>query len=384
MTEKEPLIVGVGLSKISRSYEKGLTDLFFEVTSEATKNNVVDNIDALIVSNVFSPLLQSQNILATLLSEELGLRGIQVFTIENGGASGNTAIHLANSMIRSGFAENILVVGVEKLTDYNSNVYNSALTQLTNAEFEGLYGANIISNFALIANEYLKKYNIGEELLAEWPVFMHENSLNAEHSMLRFKVKLERVLSSDIVSYPLRVLHSPPFADGAAAVLITSDESVREEAYAAIEATTVVNDLVEVSLRNDLTYFYSAKLALEKLLSMSKIQLNEIGIIDVMDKYSIAGPVVLESMGLVDKGRTLYYVRDGRFRLGDKPVINLTGGTKARGHPVGATGVYQIAEIVSSFHSINGVKHVPEAEYGLAIGIGGIGAVASGIILRRV
>ncbi len=374
-------IRAIGLSKVERAYGKGLQEKFYEAVVPIMETTGLSEVDTVIVSNSFASLLQSQNLLAPLLVEDLSLLNVTTLTVENGGAGGLTALHLARSLIKSGESRNVLVVGVEKTTDYNSEYYNAALSQLTNAEFEAIYGANIISQFAIIARAYLERHSVSEELFAEWPVFMHENSLNAKHSQLRFKITVDKVLASDYVSSPLRVLHSPPFGDGAAALLLSGERG--EDSLARIEMTAVLNDTMELSLRGDLATLPSVKRLVERL-QKKTFPPNQADYIDVLDKYSIAGPLMLETMGIADPGRILYEIKEGKFRPGDKPVINHTGGAKARGHPVGATGVYQVAEAVAAMHGLQGVRGLDYVEKAWILGIGGPGTVAAGAIVKRV
>ncbi len=378
-------ITGYGFTKLNRHYNKSLEDLAYEAIHKAIEGKDPKIIDTLIIANSFSPLLQSQNLLAPLIAEDAGLKGIRVFTVENGGASGITAIDLASALVRTGDAKNVIVVGVEKLSDYNADIMNKALAQLVNAEYEAFYGANLISQYALIANSYLRKYGISEELLAEWPVLMHDNAAETYHAQLRFRITVDKVVSSDYVSPPLRLQHAPPMSDGAAAILISSQDSSieKDERIAMIKASAIMSGLVEITLRNDLTMLPCAKKMFTLIQEKANIVLKEIDAIDVTDKYSIGGPILLESIGLTEPGRSLYEIKEGRYRLGDKPMINLTGGTKARGDPIGATGVYQVAELTALIKGDKIRNGAPTIETGLAIAIGGTGGVSAGVLLEK-
>uniref|UniRef100_A0A7J3ZKG4 Thiolase family protein n=1 Tax=Fervidicoccus fontis TaxID=683846 RepID=A0A7J3ZKG4_9CREN len=377
-------ISGVGFTKVGRHYNKGLPDLFYEASIEALEESGNYGIDAIVVANSFASRIQMQNMVSVLLAEEIGVSGVQTFTIENGGASGTSALHVARALALSGMAKRVLVVGIEKASDLTSASYNSILSQLINADYEAMQGASLASHFALVARDYLRRYNIGEELLAEWPVFMHENSLNAHHPQFRFKITVEQVMTSDYIAPPLRVLHSHQQGDGAAALVLSLGENEKEARLARVVATSITSHRMELALRDVTSAFHSVEMLTERLLGKVKLDIASIDIIDVLDKYSIAGPIILEALGAEEPGRSLHAIRDGRFRLGDRPTVNVAGGVKARGHPTGATGLYQVVEVVSSFHGIHSVKQVENANYGLVVSIGGVASTSSGAVLERV
>ena len=378
-------ITGYGYTNIYRFYEKSLEDLAFEAGSKALSNNDYKNIDALIISNSFSPLLQSQNLLSSLIAEDLGLKNILLFNVENGSAGGLTAVTLASLLIESGRVDNVLVLGAEKLSDYNSDVVNRVLSQLLNNDYEGFYGANLLSQYAIIASEYLREYSLNEEYLAEWPVLMHENSVETKHAQLKFKLNKERIMSSDYISYPLRQLHLPPISDGAAAVLLSSEKgSAKNARIAELKSSGIVNGPMEISLIDE-------PLIMQSVLSLSRILRSRVGekisnpdVIDITDHYCIAGPIILESLGVEERGKTLLKIRDGSYRIGDKVALNVTGGLKARGNPIGATGVYQVAELSGLLKGDEVRRGFSNAEKALAIAVGGIGAIASGAYLEKV
>ncbi len=379
-------ITGIGYTRIYRFYEKSLEDLVYEAVAEAVKEHGSVDIDTLIVSNSFSPLLQSQNLLASLIAEDLGLRGLSVYNIENGSVGGLSAVNLAWKLIAGGLSKNILVVGVEKLSDYRSKVMYRALTQLTNNDYEGFYGATTLSQYALVAREYLEKYSLPEEMLAEWPVLMHENASNTPHAQLRFKITKEKVNNSNYASKPLRQLHLPPMSDGAAAVILSPEnaEIKKDSRLARIAYSTVSNGIMEASLKENLTELDSLKNIADKMHGVDGEWNKKLDVIDLTDHYSIGGPIILENLGITDKGKTLEKIKDGGLRPGDKITVNPTGGTKARGNPIGATGVYQIAELAGILAGYNVAGRGLDAERAAAIGVSGLGGVAVGVLLEKV
>jgi acetyl-CoA C-acetyltransferase/acetyl-CoA acyltransferase len=255
-----------------------------------------------------------------------------------------------------------------------------------NAEHEAFYGSTLASGFAILARSYLSKYKYSEEDLGAWPILMHENALDVPHAQLKFKITEEQVNSSDIVSSPLRVLHSPPVSDGSAAVIVSAEDSSipKEKRLAEIKFGYLSSHLMELSLRENLEEFYALKCVKDALEKGSSIDIKKVDLIEISDDYTISAPIIIEGLGLSDKGSGLRSILDGRYRLGDKPSINVTGGTKSRGHPFGATGVYQVAEVTSllSDGKVKGAR--VNGELGLVVSMGGIGTVLSGILLEKV
>ncbi|MEM0020855.1 MAG: hypothetical protein QW039_00400 [Fervidicoccaceae archaeon] len=378
---------GYGLVKISRWFNDSIEDIVLKsIKDMESRTGPLPEVDAIIVSNSFSSVMQSQNILASLIAEDLGLIGKSTFTVENGGAGGGSAVFLAFSLLKSGEAKNVLIVGVEKTSDYISTVYNHALSLFLNAEHESFYGATLASNFAVIGREYISRYGYGEDDLASWPVLMHENALDVPHAQLKFRISREQVMGSDPVSLPIRVLHSPPMSDGAAVLLISNEDSSlsKETRLAEIKAASVVSDFMELSIRENLTEFPALRKLRERIERKAGYNVKNVDIMDISDDYTVPVPIVLEELEIAERGKGLKSIVEGMYRLGDKPSVNLTGGTKARGHPFGATGIYQVAELTSLL-SDNRVKNAKvNAERAFALSMGGVGTVFAGIVLEKV
>ncbi|MGC8752261.1 MAG: thiolase C-terminal domain-containing protein [Fervidicoccaceae archaeon] len=380
-------ISGYGLVRISRWFSDSLEDLSFKAFTDM-ESRIGERIDAdaVIVANSLGPILQSQNLISVAIAEDLGFKGRPTFSVENGGASGGSAVILATSLIKAGMAKDVLVIGAEKTSDYISSISNHAISTFLNSEYEAFYGGTPASSFAMIARAYLAAYGYKEEDLSDWPVLMHENAVDVPHAQLKFKVTREQVMKSDIISTPLRVMHSPPSSDGAAVLLISGEESRlgKDKRLAEIKSTVQISDIMELSIRDSLTEYQALHYLAESIERSTGYRMSEIDIIDIPDDYTISTPLVLESLNISAKGKGLEDISSGRFRLGDKPSVNVTGGTKARGHPYGATGVYQLAEL-SSLLSDNKVKNARvQADRALSISMGGVGTVFTGILLEKV
>lgn len=378
-------IVGVGLTKVSRHYDKGLKELFAEAAWRAIEDAGGTMPNALVVGNETSSSLQDQDNLGAYLADYGGLGRIPAFKIEAACGSGGAAFYVGFSLVASGLVDVAMVAGVEKLTDARGSSTTAALAKAAEAEYEAFYGISFTSLNALLMHYYMKKYKVSHEELAEWPVMMHENAFQNPYAQLRFKITKEQVVTSRIIAYPLRLLDASPISDGAAAVILASEEIARKitDTPVYVAGVGMSTDKIYLASRDYLDRMVALIEASKQAYSMAKIEPKELDVVEVHDAFSILGVMSLEDLGLAEKGKAVKLLNDGAFHPGDKPTANPSGGLKARGHPVGATGVYQIAEIAMQLRGdFPGLK-VNGAEKGLASNIGGAGTSITVTILRR-
>ncbi len=378
-------VVGVGMTSIGRHYKRSMRDLFAEATLQAIDDAKGEKPQALVVGNMLSSSMGEQDSLGALLADSAGLRGIPAFKVEAACGSGGAAFFAAYNMVASGMFDVVLVAGVEKMTEHITATVTRALAQAADAEYELFYGASFTGLNALLMRYYMEKYRVSREEMAAWPVLMHENASQNPFAQLRFKITVEQVLNAMVVADPITLLDSSPMGDGAAAVMIASEEVARKltDTPVRVAGVGLATDSVDLSTRLELDDLAAARLAAEKAYRMAGVEAGDIDVAEVHDAFTITGLLSLEALGLAGRGEAAKLVAEGRFRPGDRPEVNLSGGLKARGHPVGATGVYQIAEIAMQLRGdFPGVK-ASNPEVGLAENIGGHGATISVVVLRR-
>jgi len=232
--------------------------------------------------------------------------------------------------------------------------------------------------------EYMEKYSISRDVMAEWPVLMHEHASKNPYAQLPFKIKKEQVMKSPVISEPLTLFDMSPIGDGAAAVILASEDVARKLTDTPIEIAgfAISTDKVYATSREDLTSLNAVRETSIKAYSMANITSRDVDVVEVGDVFTITGILSVEELDLSKKGVAVKDLVNGRFRVGDKPTVNPSGGLKARGDPVGATGIYQVAEIAMQLGGgFPGVK--VNAEVGVAECIGGFGSSASVIVLKR-
>ena len=334
-------IAGVGMTKVGRHYEKGFKELSLEAIDMALKDAgiEVNKVDYLLVSSVFPELTLHQSDIATILAQELGIK-VRALRVDAGEASGAAAIALGEELIRSGRAGTVLVIGVEKMSEYPSTQANTAYSTILDYEYEGVRNVSLVNYAAMTLKNYMIRYGVSREEVFKWAIKMHENALTNPYAYLAFKVSLEKMMDSQIVSDPITTYDAFPICDGAAALVMT-EENI---------ASTLNGKLIELLdyeamnseplyLRNELTDLPATKKAFKKLSVRTGIVIDEETAIQVHDSFSIYGLLALEALGLAEKGKALEV-------LDNMPYLNHGGGLKARGHPVGATPLYGLAELI--------------------------------------
>lgn len=374
-------VLGGATTKFGELWERSPRQLATSVVNEVLELSKLkkNKIDAIYVGNMLSSSLGNQDHLGAFFSEELGLN-VPALKVEAACASGGMAVHLAALSILSGQYKNVLVLGIEKMTDYKPEVVNSALMGAgSDAEREA--GATFPALYALMATLHMQKYNTSEEMLAAVSVKNHYHASLNSHAQFRKPITLDDVLKSPPVASPLKILDCSPLTDGAAAIILSQDSA---KAGVSIIASEVATDTLGLSQRDDITSLKATRLAAEKAYKQAKISAKDIDVAEVHDCFTIAEILAMEDLGFFRKGEAGPAILNKKTWLGlGRPVVNTSGGLKASGHPVGATGVKQIVEIYNQLSERASLKQVKNAKIGLTHNVGGSGATCVIHILKR-
>ncbi len=377
-------VVGVGFTKIGRFFDKGLRELFAEASLKALEDIGNEKVEALVVGNMMSSSLSEQDNLGAVLADYAGLGGIPAFKVEAACGSGGVAVYTGFSLIASGLFDVVMVSGVEKETEYPTRIVSKGLAQASDAEYEMFYGISFTGLNALVMRMYMEKYGVSRDEMSIWPVLMHKNASKNPYAQLPFEVTIEQVKNSMMIADPIRLLDSSPIGDGAAAIILASEKFARKLSDTPVEVAGVgmATDHIYIAYREDLLKLKATIEASKKAFSMAKVMPSQIDIVEEHDAFTVLGFINLEDLGFSERGKTPKEMLQGRFHPGDKPTVNPSGGLKARGHPVGATGVYQVAEVTMQLRGdYPGIK--VQGEIGLAHSIGGLGTTVTVIILKR-
>ncbi|ADL19441.1 Putative 3-ketoacyl-CoA thiolase [Acidilobus saccharovorans 345-15] len=366
-------IEGVGMVKVERHYEKDL----YQLAAEAAFNAIdqaggASGIDYIVVSNALSSVQDEQLDLGGYIALSLGLRGVRALKVEAGEASGLAAVAVAHSLIESNVADKVLVVGVEKVTEFQSSKTYRHLQMVFDANSRSFYNVGFAADAAMLTRIYMDTYNVDRDLLSYWPALMHNNAKENPYAMLNFAIKPDRVSKSQVMADPITLLDSYPLGDGAAALLLSSKDSSKSP-MAKITAVESASGLGSLELADDPLIIDSLAEAYRRLQNIAST--DGVDVIELHDSFTIMGLLTLETIGLAPRGKAAELVANGRFSAGGEgPVVNPSGGLKARGHPIGATGVYQVAEVALQVAGKFPGLQVRGARKGLAVSINGVGS----------
>jgi len=385
-------VIGAGMTKIGRFFEKSAKELFAEALWRAIEDAGGVKPQAIVVGNMTSSVLMQQDSLGALVADHAGFRGLPAFKVEASCGSGGVALYVGYALAKSGIVDVVAVGGVEKLTEANTETVTRALAQAADADYEVFYGLTFTGLNAMIARLYMNMFNYTDEDLSYWPLKMHEYASFNPYAQLPRKTSLEEILTSPLIADPIRLYHSSPIGDGAAVVLLVrGEERAREiskivgrDVLIELASVSVVTDSVDITTRRDLLTMESTVKASREALAKANLTIKDIDYVELHDAFHITAYASLEDLGFAPKGMSVRLYKEGKFQKGDKPEVNFSGGLKARGHPVGATGVYQAAEAVMQLRGDFPGYKASSPETALTHNIGGVSTIAAVSVFKRV
>lgn len=378
-------VIAVGYTKVSEHWNLSIRELFTEAALMALNEASIGQIDALYIGNMFSGYCQHQEHLGVLMADYIGLKSPPAVKVEAAGASGGMALRQGVQAVASGLHDFVMVGGVEKMTDVLSTDITSALAMAADQEYEAFIGATFVALNAMVKRAYQHKYDVSDELIATLPVHCHEMASKNPYAQLPFKISVEQVLSSPFIAEPLRLLECSPVGDGAAVLMLCPLEKAKDFTDTPIEIVGVgaATDTLALYQRDDLITFKATTEAAEMAYKMAHIKPDDVDVAEIHDAFSITGIISLEDLGFFEKGKAAEAISEGQIAPGGKVAVNTFGGLKARGHPIGATGVYQAVEVVKQLRGDAEKNQVEDAKIGLTQNVGGVGGTVTVHIFRR-
>ncbi|WP_297507802.1 thiolase domain-containing protein [Thermococcus sp.] len=387
---EKPVIIGAGMVPVGEHWRLSLRDIAVEALLKAMDDAGIDKVDSLYVGNMASGSFIEQENLGALIADWAGLGSIPAVKIEAACGSGGAAVQEGAKAVTAGLEDVVAVVGVEKMTDAWPTDATRYLGYAADAEYELFHGASFVALNALIMRLYMKTYGYTEEDLAYFSVNAHRNGARNPYAMFKKEVSVETVLKSPYVADPIKLFDAAPMCDGAAAVIITSKEKAKELGVPKDKMVELAGfwraiDTINLANREDFLTLKAAKVAAEKAYKMAGVTPKDIDFFEVHDAFTVMAALSLEALGVAKRGEGAKLAREGQIAIDADYPIQTMGGLKSRGHPVGATGVYQTVEAVLQLRgeAPEGIQ-VPDAEIGLTQNIGGTGSNITVNILRRV
>lgn len=368
-------IVGIGQVPVRKAWPESLRQLGTRALGLAMEEAGVDRVDSLVVGNMLADELQGQKHLATLLADEAGLHGIEALEARAATASGAAALRLAYLSVASGEADLAAALGVEKMSE---GVATPALAKALDAEVEVARGASLIGRNAELLRLYLERYRLPEDALLRFPVNAHRNARDNPNALFRGRIGAREVRNSRVVYPPLRLLDCAPICDGAAAVILAPSEQARAytESPVRLLASSVATDRMRIEDRTDPLRLEAVQASTQSALRQANVHRGDVRVFELHDAFSIMACLSLEAAGFAEPGRGWRLAQEGRIgRRGEIP-ISTFGGLKARGHPIGATSLYQVCEIVLQLTGRAGRNQVRNASVAMQQSVGGVASTA--------
>lgn len=373
---REVAIIGVGMNKWGELWDKSINDIFVETALEAIDDAGVDHIEAMYVGCMSGGLFNGQEHLASLLSDYLGMGPIPATRVESACASGGLAVKSAILEVMSGNSDIVLAGGVEKMTDVSGDQATYALATAADQEYEVYQGITFPGLYAMMARAHMHKYGTTREQLAAVAVKNHDNGSLNPLAQFPQKITIDAVVKSVMIADPLRILDCSPITDGAASVIVCSLETAKKISKKPIVKVIGfghATDSIAYHSRDDLTSLNAVKLAGERAYKMAGKKPEDIDLVEVHDCFTIAEIVVTEALGFFEPGKGGPAVESGFTARDGRIPVNSSGGLKSKGHPVGATGVAQVVEVVKQLRGEAGNRQIKNARIGMTQNMGGSG-----------
>jgi len=376
----EVAVIGVGITRFGEFWEKSYRELITHAGVNAIKDAKIegDEVQSLYVGSMTPGVFIQQEHIGALVADNVGLSGIPATRVEAACASGGLALRQAYLAIKSGTADVVVAGGVEKMTDVSTEHATVALAGAGDQEWEAFHGATFPALYALMARRHMIEYGTKEEDLAQVAVKNHSNGTLNPNAQFQKAFTLEQVMNSTPVADPLKLLDCSPITDGAAAVILASKEKAKKlcENPVWITASSQATDTLALHDRKSLSQTRASTIAAKNAYESAKLGPNKIDFAEVHDCFTIAELMAIESLGFCELGKSGKFTQDGETSLkGSKPV-NTSGGLKAKGHPVGATGIAQAVEATLQLRGEAGKRQVEGAHTGLTHNVGGSGATS--------
>jgi len=376
-------ILGIGQTKVDEQWDKSLREIGGEAAFDAMQDAGMEKVDALYVGNMLSSMVSGQNQLGVFFSDWIGLWKQEAVKIEAACASGAAAFRAALMAVASGETDSALVVGVEKMSDKPGSEVTAALATAADADYEGEQGISFVGLNALVMRRYMHEFGWKHKDFAPFSINAHANAMHNPCARLHKKISAEEFEKSAMVATPINIMDASPVGDGAAAVIIVPAEKVMRQPKILVSASAATTDTIAVHSRKDPLSLQAAYLSSRRAYEMAGVTPEDIDVFELHDAFSIMAALSLEASGFAERGRGVRLGLDNEISPQGRVPVCTRGGLKARGHPVGATGIYQIVEVVQQLRGECGKTQVDGAKIGMAQNIGGSGATILTHILQN-
>lgn len=384
---REVAVIGIGQTRVEEQWSKSLRELAGDAALEALANSGLDRVDAVYVGNMLSGSANQQQHLGAYIADWVGMRFAEGLRVEAACSSGAATFRSAVMAVASGQVESVLAVGVEKMTDSPGAEITSQLATAADQDWEASQGLSFVALNALIMQRYMFEYGWKKEDFAAFSINAHANAVHNPYARFHEPITLETYKKAGMVAEPINVMDASAIGDGSAAVVLVPFEYVRSISgipLVKVIASAAATDSIAIDQRFDPLWLKAAELSSRLAYAQAGITPEQVDLFELHDAFSIMAALSLEANGFAERGQGPRLANDGAILPGGKIPIATRGGLKARGHPVGATGMYQIVEVVQQLRGEAEGSQVENARIGMAQNIGGSGSNIITHILQAV
>ncbi|MEO7087522.1 MAG: beta-ketoacyl synthase N-terminal-like domain-containing protein [Bacteroidia bacterium] len=382
-------ITGIGQMQMQKNTELSIREMGAKVIHQTMENAGIEKVDAIYIGNMLSGILSNQQQLRSLIATTAGLKGTEAVTIEAACASGGAAIRVGFMAIMSGLCDTVAVCGLERMSHGDKDFVTRAIATACDWENEGSKGESFITLNSRLMKMYIDKYKMADNSFGMFSVNAHKNANSNPNALFHKEISIEDYLNSKFISDPVRLYDASPVCDGAAAIILSKYPKNINYSISIpqvkITGSASATEFVSISDRANPLAAEGVQMSGRKSLQMANVTTKDIDFFELHDAYSIISTLSLEAMGFAKQGEGWRLAAEGEiFRDGKTPVSTF-GGLKARGHAIGASGVYQAVEAylqLTDKAAENQIKK--EAKTGLIQSIGGTASTTITHVLERV
>lgn len=370
-------VVGCAQSKFGEHWDKSLRDMIVEAGLAAVHDAKIERTgaQALFIGCMSSGRYAGQEHLGALAADALGMK-VPATRFEGACASGSLAFRHAYIDVASGRHDCVIVIGAEKMTDVNGPEAITSLAAAGDQEWEAAIGLTFAGLYALMARKHMHDFGTTSQQLAMVSVNNHKNGVANKNAQFQMPITVDDVLKSSLVADPLRLLDCSPITDGAAALVLMSEELAKKTANPVwVLGSGQGSDTIALHDRHSFTEMAATRAAAKEAMNEAGIKISDMNMLEVHDCFSINEIIALEDLGFCEKGKGGKFVESGKIAIDGEIPVNTTGGLKAGGHPVGATGVRQAIDIVRQLRG-DSCNQLKAPRYGMNLNVGGSGATA--------
>jgi acetyl-CoA C-acetyltransferase len=380
---RDVAVIGVGMTQFGELWDKSFRHLIAEAGSKAILDAGVGgtDIDAMYIGAMSTGRFIGQEHVGALVADASGFSHLHIpaTRVEGACASGGLALRQGFLSVASGINDVVVVGGIEKMHDVSGAAATGTLATAADQEWETFFGATFPGIYALIATRHMHEYGTTREQLAQVAVKNHANGALNPYAHFQREISLKAVIDAPLVAYPLGLLDCSPVSDGAASLILCAAEKAHTytDKPVKIIGSGQASDTLALHARDNLTTIEATVHAAQMAYKQAGITPADIDLAEVHDCFTIGEILAIEDLGFVKKGEGGKAIDNNITTLNGSLPVNTSGGLKAKGHPVGATGVAQIVEIVQQLRGNADKRQIPDARVGLAHNVGGSGATCT-------